>query len=159
MAQDLLEQPNSPNELIIQRRRDLYWCNVREAGKQSRKAFTDAVKAFCEYTDPQGDQSSDPAAAFLRYTQKLYSPLGLSSKVIHQLRETEDLKNLRDYMAPRMLFALSILEDDLAAWIPAAMKRGELRSVIKAHMGDEAKKTALFCGVVPKAKPARKSTK
>ncbi len=128
----------------VARRQEAYWLNVREAGKQSRKAFTDVIKAFCEYVDPQGDQSSDPAMAYMRLTQKLYSPLGLSSKVIHQVRETTDLKNLRDQMAPRLLFALSVLEDDLAVWMDAAMKRHELRSVIKAHMGDEAKKTALF---------------
>ncbi len=139
----------------IARRQDAYWLNVRAAGKQSRKTFTDVIKVFCEYVDPQGDQSSDPKAAYLRLTQKLYVPLGLSSKVIHQLRETASFQTLRDHMTPRLLFALLVLEDDLSAWIQDAMKRGALRSVIKAHMSDEARKTAAFCGVQPKAKPVK----
>lgn len=143
------------NTAITKREGD-YRFHVREAGKQSRKAFTDAVKAFCEYVDPQGDQSSDPDAAYMRYTTKLYSPLGLNSKVIKQLRDADDLGVLRDYMSARVLFALSVLEDDLAVWIPAAIARNELRSVIKKHMGDEAKKTASFCGVEPKPKAAKK---
>ena len=141
------------------RRQDAYWRNVREAGKQSRKTFTDVIKAFCEYVDPQGDQSSNPAASYMRLTQKLYAPLGLSSKVIHHLRETTPFQTLRDHMAPRLLFALSVLEDDLAAWIHDAMDHGALRSVIKARMRDEAQKTAVFCGVVPKATPVKQARK
>ena len=143
----------------IARRQDAYWLHVRGAGKQSRKGFTDAIQAFCEYVDPQGDQSSDPKAAYMRLTQKLYAPLGLSSKVIHHLRETASFQTLRDHMTPRLLFALSVLEDDLSAWMTDAMQRGDLRSVIKAHMSDEAKKTAAFCGVAPKAKPVKQGRK
>lgn len=137
----------------IARRQDAYWCNVREAGKQSRKTFTDVIKAFCEYVDPQGDHSSDPKAAYMRLTQKLYAPLGLSSKVIHDLRETTPFQTLRDHMTPRLLFALSVLEDDLSACIQDAMKRGDLRSVIKAHMSDEARKSAALEGELLECAP------
>lgn len=137
-------------------RDDAYLSHVREAGKQSRNQFTAAIKMFCEYVDPQGDRSSDPKQAYTRLTTKLYAPLGLSSKVIHHLRENEDYKNLRDHMPQRLLFALSVLEDDLSRWIPDAIKRNELRSTIKAHMTDEAKKTAAFCGVAPKEKPVKR---
>jgi hypothetical protein len=126
----------------VARRQETHWFHVREAGKLSRRAFTDVLKAFAEYVDPQNQASSDPDQTYLRLTTKLYSPLGLSSKVIHQLRETTELKNLRDHMSPRLLLALSVMESELAEWIGAAMKRGELRTFIKAHLGDEAKKAA-----------------
>lgn len=141
-------------------RRDRYWKSVREAGRYSRAKFTDQLKAFCAYTDLQGDQSSDPEQAYMRLTTALYTPLGLTGKTIKRLREAGNLKVLRDHMPERALFALSILEDDLADYLHAAMKRGDLRSTIKAHLRDEAKKAAAFCGLHPKAKakPASRKT-
>ena len=139
------------DENAVALRRDKYWLHVREAGRQSRRDFTDQLKAFCAYVDPQGDASSDPEAAFMRLTTALYTPLGLTGKVIHKLREAKTLNVLRDRMTPRVLFALSVLEEDLAAYLKEAMKRGELRSTIKAHMRAEAKRMAAFCGIAPKA--------
>lgn len=128
-------------------RNDQYWEHVRAAGKVSRRNFTDQLQAFCDYVDPQGDKSSDPKAAFMRLTTALYAPLGLTSKLIHKLREATSLGNLRDAMPPRVLFALSVLEDDLSAYLKEAIQKGELRTVIKARIRDEAKKMAVFCGV------------
>lgn len=139
------------NQALSQRQID-HWFHVREAGKLSRRAFTEVIKAFCEYVDPQGGKSSDPKMAYMRMTTKLYSPLGLSSKVIHQLREIHDLNVLRDHMPSRVLFALSVLEEELSTWIDTAMKAKALRSVIKKHIDEEARKTADFCGVKPKDK-------
>lgn len=143
----------------VARRQSTHWFHVREAGKLSRRDFTDSLKAFSAYVDPKGDASSDPGQTYLRLTQKLYSPLGLSSKVIHQLRETVDLNNLRDQMTPRLLLALSVLEAELAAWIETAMEQKELRTTIKQHIDTEAKKTAEFCGVPTKEKKTKRAAK
>lgn len=140
----------------IAQRQATHWFHVREAGKLSRRAFTDTLKAFAAYIDPDHNASSSPEQSYMRLTQKLYSPLGLSSKAIHHLRETTDLNNLRDLMSPRLLLALSVLEAELADWIDHAMKNQELRSVIKQHIDQEARKAALFCGVEPKAKATKK---
>ena len=133
-----------------------YLSHVREAGKLSRSVFMDMIKRFSEYEDPTGDKSSSPKDAFMRTTMAIYSPLGLSSKVVKQLHEIEDIGNLRDAMDAQALFAMSVLEDRLTTMIGKALDDKELRTTIKAMIRDEAKRTAAFLGIQPKAKPAKR---
>lgn len=133
-----------------------YLSHIREAGKLSRSVFMDTIKRFSEYEDPTGDKSSSPKDAFMRTTMTIYSPLGLSSNLVKQLHEMEGIGNLRDAMDAQTLFAMSVLEDRLTAMIGKAIDDQELRTSIKAMIKDEAKRTAAFLGIQPKAKPAKR---
>lgn len=112
---------------------------VREAGKISRLAFTDAVKQFIDYVDRDGHKSQVPERAYINMTRSVYSAFRLNKK---QKEALEDSLITRDTFDETELVFLQVAERVCAAVIINGMKLGEPRKDIKKEVKRAAKALA-----------------
>lgn len=106
-------------------RRNNYWAAVRQAGKEARLSFTEAIADFTAYEDDSGG-STAPERAFSNFTRSIYAPFGLNKKAI------EDRQNSRDTLDIILLDALRLVEGTAAAIMREGMAKRRSRAEIKA---------------------------
>lgn len=113
-------------------RRNNYWVSVREAGKEARLCFTDAIADFNNYKG--GSQS--PAHAYSRFTRSIYAPFGLNKQ------QVEDKRESRDALDVIILDALRLIEGSAASILREGMAKGRSRAEIKDAVREMAKAVA-----------------
>lgn len=101
-----------------------YRIAVREAGKEARLSFTDAIAEFNLYEDKEGG-STAPERAFSNFTRSVYAPFGLNKK------QVEDKLDSRDNLDVIILNALRLVEGSAASIIHEGMVKRRSRREIK----------------------------
>ncbi|MBN8292813.1 hypothetical protein JI664_12635 [Rhodobacter sp. NTK016B] len=105
--------------------RNKYWLAIRDAGKEARVSFTDAIADFNVYEDGEGNASTAPERSFSNFTRSIYAPFGLNRK------QVEDKRESRDDLDVIVLDALRLIEGSAASIIHEGMAKGRSRREIK----------------------------
>ncbi len=109
---------------------------IREAGKADRRALTDAIQVFAEYTDPAGNSPSRPDLAYVSMTRTIYAPFGLNVKQ----RDAKELAlEARNTFDETELVFLQVAERSAAEIIWAGVDAGWLRVEIKQRVKENTK--------------------
>lgn len=118
------------NGTLIQTEEDKkYLERVREAGKGDRRKLTDAVQAFNDYVDSEGNCSTMPKHAYTNMTKKIYSKRGLNREMVEARLAG---KVGRDVVSDTDLTYIQTAERLVAKLILQKIKLGETRLEIKA---------------------------
>ena len=121
----------------IEARSNQHWPALRESGKIDRMNFTDAIKAFNDYVDKEGEGASRPDLAYSNFTRSVYAAFGLNSKQREALmngdvksRDMFDLMELRFLQMAESTAAAIIFEG-----IEAQATRKAIKAAVKAECG------------------------
>ncbi len=108
---------------------------LREASKIDRRTFTDAIKAFTEYEDSEGNASTAPHLAYPNFTRTVYAAFGLNKKqreaLMNGQTKSRDLFSIRDlrYLQMAESTAASIIFEGIAAGVC----RKAIKETVKAE--------------------------
>lgn len=108
---------------------------LREAGKIDRRNFTDAIKAFNEYVDSEGEGASRPDLAYSNFTRTVYSAFGLNKTQREALAGGEAYD--RGLFTVTELRYLQMAESTAAEIIWEGMAAKASRRSIKAKVKEE----------------------
>lgn len=112
-----------------------HWPALREAGKIDRLNFTDAIQAFVDYVDGEGEGSTRPDLAYSNFTRSVYAAFGLNAKQRESLMNGE--KKSRDLFDLMELRYLQMAESTAAAIIFQGIAAKATRKSIKATVKNE----------------------
>ncbi|SHF04429.1 hypothetical protein SAMN02745157_1506 [Kaistia soli DSM 19436] len=113
---------------------------IREAGKADRAALTEAIQAFVEYIDGNGEGASRPDLAYVNMTRTIYAPFGLNVKA----REAKEIPDdSRDTFSATELSFLQVAERTAAEVILAGIAASWTRAEIKARVKEMAEQFAV----------------
>lgn len=113
---------------------------LREAGKIDRMNFMDAVKAFTEYVDDEGEGSARPELAYANFTRSVYAAFGLNKIQREALMNGE--RPSRDLFDVTELRYLQMAESTAAAVIWEGIAARVTRKAIKTAVKEECGKIA-----------------
>lgn len=116
-------------------RANQHWPAVRDGGKIDRRNLTDAIKAFIDYVDHEGEGSSRPDLAYSNFTRTIYAGFGLN-KQQREAIEAGDTRG-RDLFDLTELRYLQMAESIAAAIIWEGMDARATRKSIKAKVKEE----------------------
>ena len=116
---------NSPNVQIA----------YRIAGIEVRNAFTDSLKAFCQYVDEDGQASSGGRGIYIQLSRRINTTFGLSREMAEKFL-TGGSASLRDLCSVVELLTLQMLEIDLTNRVDAGMAAKQTRVDIKHRLYD-----------------------
>lgn len=103
---------------------------IREVGKVDRRALTDAIQAFVQYVDPQGEGSTRPDLAYTNITGQIYAPFGLNKKSWEETLKAPR----RDRFSEAQLTFVQAAERSAAAVLEAGISQKKTRHEIKADL-------------------------
>ena len=105
----------------------------RIAGIEVRKAFTDSLKAFCEYVDKEGNKSSGGKGIYIQLSRRINVVFGLSRELAEEFLQGRQA-SLRNSCSIIELLTLQMLEIDLRELVDFGMNQKLSRHDIKQSL-------------------------